>query len=249
MDGEQIQVVVRIRPIQPVERRNGDEVVAKPVPGAKEVQLKVGAMDAHLFPCKRCFGRETSQEAFFDDSGIVTLLDMAMRGLKACAFAFGQTGAGKTYTMIGGNAKVVSATDETSGLLGRSLTYLFSTLAAQDKDFSIRLSCYEIYHEAVYDLLHESKEGRRAVLAVRETASGGFNVPDLTTYECMNVKSAFKTVTTAMKARRVGSHDLNSRSNRSHCVTEIYVDVRQPGVTATTSRLKGQLTLVDLAGR
>jgi len=242
---DRIQVVVRIRPMQGQERRNGDEVVAKPVPGAKEVQLKVGPMDAQLFPCRFCFGRETSQEAFFDDSGIVELLDMALTGQKACAFAFGQTGAGKTYTMIGANTKVVSATDANSGMLGRSIAYLFDKL--KDQEFSIRLACYEIYHEAVYDLLCDGKEGRNTTLPIRENAEGGFCVPDITTYECLSVKSAFKTVTTAIKARRVGSHDLNSRSNRSHCVTEIHIDVRGGGST-TTSRRKGMMTLVDLAG-
>ena len=37
----------------------------------------------------------------FMNSGITSLLDSSVEGYRVCAFAFGQTGAGKTYTVIG----------------------------------------------------------------------------------------------------------------------------------------------------
>ncbi|KAJ1433990.1 hypothetical protein B484DRAFT_394294 [Ochromonadaceae sp. CCMP2298] len=47
---------------------------------------------------------------FFSECGITELLDSAMKGYRSCAFAFGQTGAGKTFTMVGAQ-KGVSASN------------------------------------------------------------------------------------------------------------------------------------------
>lgn len=70
-----------------------------------------------------------------------------------------------------------------------------------------------------------------------------------------------------MKNRHIGGHDLNSRSNRSHCMVDVYIEL-QPGTRASEGwvggaglppnqahdgardegRAVGRITLVDLAG-
>ena len=73
------------------------------------------------------FPTTTLQSNFFSQSGITSLLDSAILGYRVCAFAFGQTGAGKTYTVVGPD-KTISFNNE-AGLLGRSLEYIFSKLS------------------------------------------------------------------------------------------------------------------------
>ena len=109
------------------------------------------------------------QEGLFNESGIIELLDMALSGSRVCAFAFGQTGAGKTYTMLGNdntphddnnnNNSSSSSTSssrgvggnevgDNSGLLARSLSYIFDKSSRHNNTNSnkvvVRLSCIEV---------------------------------------------------------------------------------------------------------
>ena len=60
--------------------------------------------------------------------------------------AYGQTGAGKTYTMLGNR--------EENGIIQRSLKDVFR-LCDPETD-SIGIAFYEIYNEKVFDLLSQS---------------------------------------------------------------------------------------------
>ena len=73
---------------------------------------------------------------------------MVLEGHKACAFAFGQTGAGKTFSMIGGSNVAVEGA-QTNGLVARSLEYLFEKSSKVPYNLQLCLSCVEIYHEQV----------------------------------------------------------------------------------------------------
>merc|ERR1711871_331515 len=42
-----------------------------------------------------------------------------------------------------------------------------------------------------------------------------------------------------MRQRQIGAHDLNNRSNRSHCITELHINL---------NGRNGKMSLVDLAG-
>jgi hypothetical protein len=130
----------------------------------KAVQVKVGPLDAQVYRCDSCF-TPALQPDFFKECGITGLLDSALEGYRSCAFAFGQTGAGKTFTMTG-PSKGFSATDKQMGVVGRSIGYLLDKINMfrnqfPDIDpalFSMRVSCLEIYHEQVFDLFHSFSE-------------------------------------------------------------------------------------------
>lgn len=96
-------------------------------------------------------------------------------------FAYGATGAGKTYTMSGheqiiqgggagpngrprgrtrgppggGGGSAGRGGSETEGLIPRSMRYLFERISALPYGVTMRIraSFYEIYNEVVYDLL------------------------------------------------------------------------------------------------
>jgi hypothetical protein len=140
--------------------------------------------------------------------------------------------------------------------------------------YSVRISCLEIYHENVYDLLSDDR--KPASLPVREHAIEGFFLEGSKMVTCTNFKQACSVIDIAMRHRHIGENDVNIRSNRSHCITEIYVDVTNESDTnnennatstdeekgndaagGTGSRLfrqadgvmkSGKLSLIDLAG-
>ena len=101
-------------------------------------------------------------------------------------------------------------------------------------------------------------------LPVRENPSEGFFLEGSKAIECATRKAAFKVIDSAMKNRHIGEHDMNSRSSRSHCLTEINISI--PTTRDTSESVDdmndydddiakkrnyvvlGRMSLVDLAG-
>ena len=67
----------------------------------------------------------------------------------AVCFAFGQTGAGKTHTLLG--------TKSHPGLYRLAAGDLFSMMRQYDEQLTAIVSYYEIYCNRVYDLLNKRK--------------------------------------------------------------------------------------------
>jgi kinesin family member 12 len=166
-----------------------------------------------------------------------------------------------------GASSVLDYADESSGIMTRSLDYLYTQLDSLNIEYAIRISCLELYQENIYDLLVEEKD--RVILPVREHPTDGFFVEGCQIAACKNAKSALKTIDKALRMRHVGSHDYNHRSNRSHFITEVYIDLpgqgahlrrasmeMAPGMTGFYDNMEddreytvmGRMTFVDLAG-
>ena len=74
-----------------------------------------------------------------------------MKGYNGTILAYGQTGAGKTWTMMG---KVLDPKDK--GLTPRIVEKVFDTIvtSSSDLEFTVKVSFMEIYMEKVKDLLN-----------------------------------------------------------------------------------------------
>ncbi|XP_020892318.1 kinesin-like protein KIF16B, partial [Exaiptasia diaphana] len=115
-----------------------------------------------------------SQEQVFKDLG-VDVIKAAFEGYNACIFAYGQTGAGKSYSMMG--------MQEAPGLIPRICQGLYARMESctDDKtEFRTQVSYLEIYNEKVRDLLQPSKGKDHFSLKVREHPKEGPYVQDLT---------------------------------------------------------------------
>lgn len=168
--------------------------------------------------------------------------------------------------MVGATTSVREG-DDSNGVMGRSMEYLYSKLASLNIEYTVRISCFELYQENIYDLLVDEKD--RGILQVREHPTDGFFVEGCMMVPCKNINHAYKVIDRALKSRHVGSHDYNHRSNRSHFITEVYIELpgqgahlRRPsmeeaaGMTGFYDEMEedreytvmGRMTFVDLAG-
>ncbi|CAE8661234.1 unnamed protein product [Polarella glacialis] len=170
-----------------------------------------------------------------------------MDGYNACLFAYGQTGTGKTHTVLGNTYP-----SEKRGLLPRILEGLFEELAgrkeaSEAKDSSVQISYLEIFNEQIHDLLvPPPKSGvPREALQVRYHPILGVMINDLTQSSCSTIEEAMELVDFGTRMRSIAATSMNSRSSRAHTVfTFKFEQTSRDGETQMA-----QIQLVDLAGR
>ena len=98
-----------------------------------------------------------------------------VEGYNTCVFAYGQTGAGKSYSMMGGKGN-------DRGIIPRLCENIFSTIQEQQSDSwsaKVEVRYMEIYLEKVRDLLNPSSQ---QPLKVREHQSTGPYVEGLSSH-------------------------------------------------------------------
>ncbi|KAK9823105.1 hypothetical protein WJX72_000286 [[Myrmecia] bisecta] len=159
-----------------------------------------------------------------------------LKGLNATVFAYGATGSGKTFTMVG------SSTDP--GLMVLSMNDIFEHMAKEtDKQWDVTCSYCEVYNELIYDLLTPSG----AALDLREDPEQGCVVAGLSKIKVQSAEKIFQLLEEGNQRRKTESTDANATSSRSHAVLEIAV-CRSDRNHYQKQVYTGKLALVDLAG-
>eukprot|EP00877_Chromochloris_zofingiensis_P013436 jgi/Chrzof1/8346/Cz03g07020.t1 len=251
---DNIKVAVRVRPMFPQEEQKGAANILQVNEDCTAIKVvsngPAGATMQRDFQFHACLGPDTSQADVMHLCGIHQLLDAALAGYHVTIFAYGQTGSGKTHTMSG-REDVISDDqyqgDAHDGIISRAVQYLFHQINnTQDAKYSLKASYLEIYNEAVFDLIHFKQKG----LPVKWDATHGFYVQGLKVVPCGQMKTMMEVIRTGMKHRKVGSHQLNMESSRSHSIMTIYCDATPADPTNYDygSVRYGKISFVDLAG-
>ena len=184
-----------------------------------------------------------SQERAYETAGRPAV-ESVLAGYNGSVLCYGQTGAGKSYTMVGSRDNY-----HQRGLAPRALAHVFREVANRPADeFTIRFSCLEIYNDVMYDLLSTlPTEGARQELALSEQRGGKVEVKGLLSPEVDSEEAALQLLFEAESNRAVAQHQLNVHSSRSHVLYMLHVD-RRSRVSPNAAVLSSRLTLVDLAG-
>jgi hypothetical protein len=101
----------------------------------------------------------------------------------------------------------------------------------------------EIYNEQINDLLNT----KAVNLQMRGTKDNSFFVEGATVIECKSAKEVVEVLVEGTKNRKVGSHELNKDSSRSHSIFTIYV-ISESNANGRPIKKYGKISLVDLAG-
>ena len=265
---ENIKVLMRIRPPSRTELASGSyrKAVFVSEDGRGAYLSNCGHQDASkTFSYDNVVDEETSQEKVFDLVG-KPLADAFLNGYHCNLLAYGQTGAGKTYTMQGkdetdgdcGNGEKTSEGDDDSssrGLLPRVLESVFSDLERKKVEhaekslgyaYSAKVSHLEIYNEVIFDLLDQTEDKS---ITVREDTKKGVMVDGWSVESVANASEAYALFKKGCKSRHIGQTAANRESSKSHSV--FILTQEQKLIDADTGlekRLKTSFYLVDLAG-
>ena len=176
----------------------------------------------------------------------VPVLNAALEGRNVSLFAYGQTGAGKSFSMLG---KV--GVPELEGIIPRSCKEIFQRQANETDPLvtvTIDIQVVEVYCEMVNDLLADRKVWPANGHKPRLTPKQGY-VVDTITKPCFNYDDIRAAMEFADKNRSVGSHALNPESSRAHTIYQInYQRVLKNETGKVAQTIQAKLNLIDLAG-
>ncbi|KAF2193792.1 kinesin-domain-containing protein [Zopfia rhizophila CBS 207.26] len=231
-----IKVVARFRPQNKVEIASGGEPI---VEFKTEDTCSIQSKEASgAFTFDRVFDMSSKQSDVFDFS-IRSTVDDILNGYNGTVFAYGQTGAGKSYTMMGSDID----DDEGKGIIPRIVEQIFASMLASPSniEYTVRVSYMEIYMERIRDLLNPVNDN----LPVHEEKNRGVYVKGLLEVYVSSVPEVYEVMRRGGTARAVAATNMNQESSRSHSI--FVVTITQKNLE-TGSMKSGQLFLVDLAG-
>lgn len=240
-----IRVMCRVRPAHESETDPAQISFPDVDTDSKEVSVlgpnKQSAMGkdtttAYAYSFDRVFGPGSQNGEVFEE--ISQLVQSALDGYNVCIFCYGQTGAGKTYTMSSADGMIPRATaqiwDEAQRLQEKGWRY------------AMEGSFIEVYNETYNDLLGRSEDLDKKKVEVRhDAAKKQTNLENVVSVMLDGPKRVDEILATASKNRTVAATKANMRSSRSHSVFILKL-VGTNDITG--ERSEGTLNLVDLAG-
>ncbi|CAG8567553.1 10363_t:CDS:2 [Gigaspora margarita] len=259
--GGNIKVVIRCRPLNSRElvrgakcliRMEGNQtIITRPTdatgPGNSKAAARKGEEDVKSFTFDKSYWsfdkndpNYATQVHLYNDLG-EDLLNHAFGGYNTCIFAYGQTGAGKSYSMMGYG--------EDKGIIPLTCCELFNRIDRNCDNtvtYQVQVSYIQIYNERVRDLLNPKNKGN---LKVREHPTLGPYVEDLSKLIVNSFQDIEYLMDEGNKARAVAATNMNETSSRSHAIfTLILTQKRHDAETKMDTEKVSRISLVDLAG-
>ncbi|NWX01424.1 KIF9 protein, partial [Caloenas nicobarica] len=194
----------------------------------------------------------TSQETAYETVAR-KLVSEALIGYNGTIMCYGQTGAGKTYTMTGATAEY-----KHRGIIPRAIQQVFkATTRSVDPFVTVRISYLEIYNETMFDLLSPTGSGTGGTPMAVVDCPQGVYVRGLSIHPVSHEEDALNLLFEARKPkytlligetnRVIAEHTLNKNSSRSHCIFTIYIESRFRAFSDVKC-INSKINLIDLAG-
>ena len=211
---ECVKVAIRVRPMNKHEMEQKSKICVEVDTVNNTVAVISDKNIAKTFPFDYVYPMETTQREVYDQVAF-PIVDSIFQGYNGTIFAYGQTGCGKTYTMMG-----IPNDPDLKGIIPNSFSHIFGYIKTEgeSKKFLVRCSFVEIYNEEVRDLL----VAKSTKLEIREDPKKGTFVKDLTYVTLKDTQDIQKCLDRGNKNRHVGQTSMNDQSSRSHSLFTVY---------------------------
>ncbi|XP_071589992.1 kinesin-like protein KIF21A isoform X12 [Heliangelus exortis] len=229
-DESSVRVAVRIRPQLAKEKIEGCHICTSVTPG--EPQVFLGKDKAFTFDY--VFNIDSQQEEIYIQC-IEKLIEGCFEGYNATVFAYGQTGAGKTYTM--GTGFDVNITEEEQGIISRAVKHLFRCIEEKKQaaikqglpppDFKVNAQFLELYNEEILDLFDTTRDidakNKKSNIKIHEDSAGGIYTVGVTTRSVNGESEMMQCLKLGALSRTTASTQMNVQSSRSHAIFTIHL--------------------------
>lgn len=242
---DNVKVAIRIRPLNDREISEG----SKKCISVQEPCKTICIGDHKSFTYDYVADEEVNQEKIFEMVG-KPIASSCMSGYNGTIFAYGQTGAGKTFTIQG--SVIEELTSDSSiyhhrGILPRCFEYIFSVISASLKsgnvEFLVKCSYLEIYQEQIHDLLDPNPQN----LLLREDMKKGAYVDGIIEEQVTNLMETYQILKIGSRNRHVSSTSMNKESSRSHSVFSMNIESKS-NFDGLVNFKSSRFNLIDLAG-
>ncbi|XP_032097721.1 kinesin-like protein KIF19 [Sapajus apella] len=244
---QQLMVALRVRPISVAELEEGATLIAHKVDEQMVVLMDPMEDPDDILRAHRSREKSYLFDVAFDftatqemvyQATTKSLIEGVISGYNATVFAYGPTGCGKTYTMLG--------TDHEPGIYVRTLNDLFRAIeeTSNDMEYEVSMSYLEIYNEMIRDLLNPSL----GYLELREDSKGVIQVAGITEVSTINAKEIMQLLMKGNRQRTQEPTAANQTSSRSHAVLQVAVRQRSRVKNILQEVRQGRLFMIDLAG-
>uniref|UniRef100_A0A452VIF0 Kinesin family member 21A n=1 Tax=Ursus maritimus TaxID=29073 RepID=A0A452VIF0_URSMA len=180
------------------------------------------------------FDIESQQEQIYTKC-IEKLIEGCFEGYNATVFAYGQTGAGKTYTM--GTGFDVNIIEEEQGIISRAVKHLFKSIEEKKHtaiknglpppDFKVNAQFLELYNEEVLDLFDTTRDidakNKKSNIRIHEDSAGGIYTVGVTTRTVNTESEMMQCLKLGALSRTTASTQMNVQSSRSHAIFTIHL--------------------------
>ncbi|XP_048580945.1 kinesin-like protein KIF21A isoform X2 [Nematostella vectensis] len=263
VDDTSVRVALRIRPQSASEQIDMCRVCTSCTPGHPQVVL--GKDKGFTFDY--VFDIPAKQPEIYEKC-VKELVEGCLDGYNATVLAYGQTGAGKTYTMGTGFDVNIDPLEE--GIVPRAVGQLFSGIERRRQeakqrnepqpDFKVTVQFMELYNEDLIDLFDADGRGRKSHhVKIHEDTNGQIYTVGVNTRA---VKSALDTLNALQQgalSRTTASTNMNTHSSRSHAIFTIHIKQQRVVKISNNEPTKGgedyeyemlsaKFNFVDLAG-
>ena len=248
-------IAIRIRPLTPEDKEEADYktikvisinslIISTPIDYSFEKMDKINYMKIvrekqSLYKYDIIFDEKSSQEKVYESTSY-HLIPYILEGYNATIFAYGATGTGKTYTMLGKNDNI--------GIMIRTIKDLFLFINYNkdnnsDIKYIIKLSYIEIYNEVIKDLLSNNP-----IVELISDPKKGLILKNTVNKIISNENEAFNLIMEGNKNRTENATENNKNSSRSHAILNIYINIEDEEMESTQKKSFGKFMLLDLAG-
>lgn len=183
------------------------------------------------------FGPSATQEEVFECTK--PLIQSGIDGYNVCIFAYGPTGAGKTFTIQG--------TETQPGIVPRSFEEMERILASM-VNYSYSMECYmvELYNNILNDLLDtEDSKKNPSHLQIKEDIKKMIYIEGIKKQTIGSAKEAKEIFEKGLRNRKTSATEKNDSSSRSHLIFAILIETVNK---QSLQRTIGKISFVDLAG-
>ena len=268
---ENIKCVVRCRPLNAKEKGLGAKCITIS-PDSKVVIVEnkdeKNQTNKGQYAMDQVFDETVTQVELFQEIG-EPILKNFIGGYNCTIFCYGQTGAGKTHTMMGPLDQLFEEDSPSHGLIPRIIHYIFNekekvhniitnntTEKCKNIKYQVKTCVMEIYQEQIIDLLNplsnsqNNKMDKKDTneLKIKEDPKKGMYIQGITEAEVLNAKEAKTLILTGLKSRHVAATEMNAESSRSHLLFSIYLNAQYIDAKGGGVKKSSRLHLIDLAG-
>ena len=248
---ERVMVHLRIRPLSEDDiARYGQNSSVEYTDDSRGIVTLRKDYEKKTFNFDSVFDGNSRQDEIFNKVAY-PVVSSVIEGYNGTIFSYGQTGTGKTFTMIG-------AGGEFQGIIPKSAHYIFNHIQnCTTHGFTVKVGFLQIYMEMLQDLLNPNAEKQ---IRIREDPEEGVYLSGITWTPVTSTKNCMELMYQGDKNRNTAFTSMNSHSSRSHAVYMIRVEKRvkhsieqleeleKKGEKPDQSMTKSILYLVDLAG-